>query len=589
MAGGKETPRQKMIGMMYLVLTALLALNVSKSILDAFVAIEENIQKSNIAHLDRGDGFKKDVSEELSTTKNDAENAVKRAKLQKILKQMAEVDGITEKLIQDIDKIKFKILEDSGENVKDVKDNDELTIIWRKGEKYTPARMNLMAVQAKDQYDIPMHEIIGEDIKNPTASGKKLWADFNQYRADLVKIVGTYDKFSITPKAINTFSSNVDLAKQVEKMILSSKANLQRDDKGKVIGLGDDGQTLKDIYINLTKSERSKVNDMEGVHWIGATFDHSPLVAAVASLSSMQQDILSARAMAMAHLKAKVSTGEFSFNKIVGLAFGQSFANTGDEVDVNVMMAAFDSDNQPTITYGGNSFKGTKGVGIVKARVSGGDEMVLTGKVAIKNKSGATKEDTWTHTIKIVKPQGTISLPEMLVLYRGYDNKVEGVASGYDKSTITASGGVSLSKSSGNLWIAKPTGAGRTASLTIVGQNSVTKKSVSLRTVEFSVRNLPNPNIYFGTVTDGGKASKSESKLFARYGDEIPLKVNFSVVSWELNVSGVMKTARGQGNSLNADAASILRQAKPGSMISFMTQVRFPDGSVKKRSANFTI
>jgi hypothetical protein len=50
-----------------------------------------------------------------------------------------------------------------------------------------------------------------------------------------------------------------------------------------------------------------------------------------------------------------------------------------------------------------------------------------------------------------------------------------------------------------------------------------------------------------------------------------------------------MKTARGQGNSLNADAASILKQAKPGSMISFMTQVKFPDGSVKKRSANFTI
>ena len=47
MAGGKETPRQKMIGMMYLVLTALLALNVSKSILDAFVAIEENTQKGN--------------------------------------------------------------------------------------------------------------------------------------------------------------------------------------------------------------------------------------------------------------------------------------------------------------------------------------------------------------------------------------------------------------------------------------------------------------------------------------------------------------------------------------------------------------
>ena len=45
MAGGKETPRQKMIGMMYLVLTALLALNVSKDILDAFAIIDEGIEK----------------------------------------------------------------------------------------------------------------------------------------------------------------------------------------------------------------------------------------------------------------------------------------------------------------------------------------------------------------------------------------------------------------------------------------------------------------------------------------------------------------------------------------------------------------
>ncbi len=40
MGHGKETPRQKMIGMMYLVLTALLALNVSKDVLDAFVIVD---------------------------------------------------------------------------------------------------------------------------------------------------------------------------------------------------------------------------------------------------------------------------------------------------------------------------------------------------------------------------------------------------------------------------------------------------------------------------------------------------------------------------------------------------------------------
>ena len=47
MSGGKETPRQKMIGMMYLVLTALLALNVSKEILEAFVVMNNGLVKSN--------------------------------------------------------------------------------------------------------------------------------------------------------------------------------------------------------------------------------------------------------------------------------------------------------------------------------------------------------------------------------------------------------------------------------------------------------------------------------------------------------------------------------------------------------------
>ena len=46
MGGGKETPRQKMIGMMYLVLTALLAMNVSKQILHGYVSVNESIEKS---------------------------------------------------------------------------------------------------------------------------------------------------------------------------------------------------------------------------------------------------------------------------------------------------------------------------------------------------------------------------------------------------------------------------------------------------------------------------------------------------------------------------------------------------------------
>lgn len=46
MAGGKETPRQKMIGIMYLVLMAMLALNVSDTILNAFSTLNNSLVTS---------------------------------------------------------------------------------------------------------------------------------------------------------------------------------------------------------------------------------------------------------------------------------------------------------------------------------------------------------------------------------------------------------------------------------------------------------------------------------------------------------------------------------------------------------------
>lgn len=44
---GPETPRQKMIGMMYLVLTAMLALNVSSEVLEAFAKVDKGLYKTN--------------------------------------------------------------------------------------------------------------------------------------------------------------------------------------------------------------------------------------------------------------------------------------------------------------------------------------------------------------------------------------------------------------------------------------------------------------------------------------------------------------------------------------------------------------
>ena len=53
MASGKLSPRQKMINMMYLVLTALLALNVSKEILDSFITVNNGLENTKSSLADK--------------------------------------------------------------------------------------------------------------------------------------------------------------------------------------------------------------------------------------------------------------------------------------------------------------------------------------------------------------------------------------------------------------------------------------------------------------------------------------------------------------------------------------------------------
>ena len=53
MGGAKESPRQKMINLMYLVFIAMLALNMSKEVLSKFGYISEQITENNSSLLER--------------------------------------------------------------------------------------------------------------------------------------------------------------------------------------------------------------------------------------------------------------------------------------------------------------------------------------------------------------------------------------------------------------------------------------------------------------------------------------------------------------------------------------------------------
>ncbi|HCS21192.1 MAG TPA: hypothetical protein DIW47_11645 [Bacteroidetes bacterium] len=105
MAGGKISPRQKMINMMYLVLTAMLALNVSAEILKAFYLVESSMVKAG-ANIDSKNAdimmaFQKQMKNQPEKTKPFYEKA-------------KEAEKITKEFVTYVEDLKTKITTNDG-------------------------------------------------------------------------------------------------------------------------------------------------------------------------------------------------------------------------------------------------------------------------------------------------------------------------------------------------------------------------------------------------------------------------------------------------------------------------------------------
>ncbi|MDR0660317.1 MAG: gliding motility protein GldM [Prevotellaceae bacterium] len=104
MAGQKLSPRQKMINMMYLVLTAMLALNVSAEVLDAFVRVEDGFQQTiGIVRLNNNQNYEDFVLAAANEPQ----------KVGPWLKKATEVREETHKLYNTIDSLKIRLIKAS--------------------------------------------------------------------------------------------------------------------------------------------------------------------------------------------------------------------------------------------------------------------------------------------------------------------------------------------------------------------------------------------------------------------------------------------------------------------------------------------
>jgi gliding motility-associated protein GldM len=107
MAGGKETPRQKLIGMMYLVLTALLALQVSSSIMLKFKFLDDSLMDVNRKTVTNNTNIKNGIEAAVSKAGN-------RAADKKVVEDAALVRSKTAEIIKYLNDTRDGLIKDAG-------------------------------------------------------------------------------------------------------------------------------------------------------------------------------------------------------------------------------------------------------------------------------------------------------------------------------------------------------------------------------------------------------------------------------------------------------------------------------------------
>ena len=109
MAGGKLSPRQKMINMMYLVLLALLAMNITTEVLDAFDVLAKELQVSateaNSANKSFSESMKEEIQDEIENEGKEDNKGLLTDTIPMIRKQTLDAISIIDRHIKEMERL----------------------------------------------------------------------------------------------------------------------------------------------------------------------------------------------------------------------------------------------------------------------------------------------------------------------------------------------------------------------------------------------------------------------------------------------------------------------------------------------------
>lgn len=551
MAGGKVSPRQQMINMMYLVLTALLAMNVSKEILDSFITIDKGQNESRASV----EGV---LSSQMEAFRQRAEQ--KPAKYDKSYKEAKKIQDAADELVTYINRVKAKtIAETEGVTIEEVYDAKMDTVL---GVKY---------ITSKDNYDANTNIMYGI-TEEPATDIRE--GDEENYRAAELR------------RRLEEFRDVVTSQTQDQGLIASVNKVFH--------------------YEGVTDSEGKEQP------WERMNFYHVPLAATTSILSKLQSDVRKAQSDAIGDVFASVEGKSLKFTKLKDAVIPVSTDVTaGGSFEADVFLAAYDDTNPPEIRLGNPGVKvddatvaditvpvnlddsnstvlemDSSAMGKVKIPAGGLGPQHREGVIIFRPAGLSEVRKKFVLDYNVVAPTLIVSPSKMNVFYKGVDNPVTvGVPGFQDRDVVPSISTGQIVKGADGYTVRVNSGTEANISVTCTLPDGSKK---TLGPAKFRVKSVPDPVPVFGGKgqTDAtikyNELNASQGVIAAMKDFDFDLKFTVTKFNISMSIGGQFITKSSSSNRVTPEMKDLLKKAKNGQKI-FIEGIRAkgPDGTVR--------
>ncbi len=481
MAGNNLSPRQKMIGMMYLVLTALLALNISKEIVLAFVLINEGLEVTT-----------ENLNKKNKQTYSDFEFQEKQnpGKVRDYRVKALTIKRLSDEMEKYIEDLKKEIM-GRADNLSKQK-QDTITLEY---------------VESKDENNIPAEIMIGSSSDGSSGKARELKNKINEYKSKIGAILKEVEQKTHIPAKINLGLETKDPALDKEGIKYTWETHFF-------------GHfPLAPVITNLSKLQ----SDVRNAEADAINFLYSQISARDFKFDTLAAKVIpkSSYVVIGQEYEADVFVAAFSTTQNPQILIGQV-----DSVKHEMIGKA-------------DSITVERGVGkyIVKPTTEGPQKW--GGLINVKSPDGTVKSYPFKAEYLSAKPSAVVSPEKMNVLYIGIPNPISVSVSGFAAEKIFPSiSSGSLSGSRGKYTANVMTEGDATIS---VSAETEPGKKQNMGQFKFRVKKLPNPVAKIATKKGGpiGKAILSAQVGIVAEMENFEFEgVNFKVISFDMTIAG---------------------------------------------------